>query len=119
MKKIPCSIDILEESGEACWLVAVSMDNAVQVALQLSALHTELVSKIVFQDAFHNKTITLHKHSAVYKEHLVPVTECWLEAVLRLFLKTVLSGWTDTAHLDQTFLSITGNVTITLEITDP
>lgn len=67
MKKIPCSIDILEEYGG----------------------------------------------------HLVPLTEPWLEAVWHLFLKTALNGWTDTAHLDQTFLSANGNVTITLEITHP
>ena len=119
MKKIPCSIDILEEYGEACWLVAVSMDNAMQAALQLSALHTGLISRITFQDSLHSKVLTLDKCSAVCGGHLVPLTEPWLEAVWHLFLKTALNGWTDTAHLDQAFLSANGNVTITLEITHP
>ena len=118
MQGIPCSIDVLTDRNETYWLVTIANSNASTTALQLSALQNELLSKVSFYDPRNNRNLTVDTHFATYEKETVAVTKCWLDTVLHLFLNTVLNGWTDTAHVDQTFSSENGVVSITIAI-DP
>ena len=118
MQGIPCSIDILADTDEVCRLITIASHNTVNTALQLSTLHTGLVSKVSFHDSRNSKFFIVDMNSAVCQKQTLSVTALWHETVLQLFLNTALNGWTDTAHIDQAFSSQAGSVTISITI-DP
>ena len=118
MQGIPCSIDVLTDRNETCWLVTIANSSTSTTALQLSALQNDLLSKVSLYDSRNNINLTIDTHFAACEKETVAVTKCWLDTVLHLFLNTVLNGWTDTAHVDQTFSSENGLVSITIAI-DP
>ncbi len=116
MQGIPCSIDVLTDKNETCWLVTVENSQTFTTALLLSALQNELLSKVSFIDSQNNRSLTIDTHFATCNKESITVTKCWLDTVLCLFLNTVLNGWSDTAHVDQTFSSKTGEVSISIVI---
>ena len=117
MQPIPCSIQVLEDIGEICWIIEISHRVIPQAALQLSALHNSLLSNVRFRDVGGINILMIDSDTITLADKKVYSTSIWFEALLRLFLNTALNGWTDTAHLDQTFIGENGDISITASIT--
>ena len=117
MRSIPCVIDILEENEEFFWIITVSSSDVSQTALYLSALHNAIVPEIRFQDIRRKEIVAITLHDLSLNNRTVSITPTWLDALLSLFLRVALNGWTDTAHLDGTFSDESSEISITVTIT--
>ena len=117
MKTLPCTIDILTDNTEICWLIRLSSADASDAALLFSALHLGMIPEVRFRDSHVQENFLIRMDAAVLDDLSISIPTTWTEALLHLFLNTALNGWTDTAHLDKTFHCANKDITITITIT--
>ena len=73
MQGIPCSIDVLTDRNETCWLVTIANSSTSTTALQLSALQNDLLSKVSLYDSRNNINLTIDTHFAACEKETVAV----------------------------------------------
>ena len=116
MKPIPCTIEVLEDNCEICWIVAISSSDISQAALRLCALQAGLVTGVRFCDFRQNTNFSIDSRCISLSGQTVFHNTVWLETVSAMFLNTSLYGWTNTAHLDESFSNQNGSISITITI---
>ena len=116
MRAIPCTIQNIEAYGEICYLIDVNVQDITLAALELSALRASLISEVCFRDDKNRSSFLIGSNTIVLIDRIITDTSAWCDAVLSLFLNTALNGWSDTAHLDQTFPGRNDILSITIHI---
>ena len=117
MNALRCTIDILADHAEICWLISISSADASNAALLFSALRSGMIPEVHFRDPRVREIFLIRMDTAVLGDLTISIPTNWSEALLHLFLNTALNGWTDTAHLDKAFHCTGKDITITITVT--
>ena len=116
-QSIPCQIERLSYLSETAWMISIPANAVPNAALLLSALLYKKANRVKFADKFYTVSIcnTSGGYSLNLNDQQIAVTADWIEAVLGILLDVCLSGWSNTAHLDQDF----ENVCVTVAVLPP
>ena len=119
MQTIPCTLEILSNHSEVCWMLSISVADVEKTALHFIGLEQGILPKIVFCDHLSKQTLTVCSDSVTVGNRSVSTDKIWLDALCHLLLNTYFNGWTDTAHLDAEFSDQHGSVCLTISIEIP
>ena len=108
---VPCTICVLRDHEEDCWVISVPAYAVETAAGRLAELHSGVRKRIVFLD---QKTeFVLTADTVTYHGRCVPITQNWLECLEKLFTGDIRPG---ISHLDWEFPDRLGNINITVMI---